>query len=69
MDRGAWCTAVHSVTESQTRLSTRAHTHTCTHTHVHTHRQQEGAVVAAPVGFFPEHLLGAGTTTSQVQEQ
>ena len=32
MDRGAWCTTVHRVTESQTRLSTRARTHTCAHT-------------------------------------
>ena len=39
--------------------------------HAHTHRQQEGAVVAAPVGFFPEHLLGAGSqaTIPQVKEQ
>ena len=39
--------------------------------HAHTHRQQEGAVVAAAVGFFPEHLLGEGSqaTISQVKEQ
>ena len=32
MDRGAWWTTVHGVSESWTRLSTRAHTHTHTHT-------------------------------------
>ena len=33
MDRGAWQTAAHVVTKSETRLSVHTHTHTHRHTH------------------------------------